>query len=606
MHNRHRIWVLSGAVALVLSGGMAGEITLTVKRFVPGIRIPPGNQSAISGLAISPDETKLYAAYWTDHQSSCPVAIYPLPGLDPVDVDTVRYGHNHGDVVLSPDGRYMYTHEYYSSDLKRFDIQDGYSETSLGIGSWPVQLWIAPDGGTIVAGTNEWSGSPDCEASLALVDVRDGSFSLLATVPLGHNLSGGMANKCTFSADSRHIYVGTGRSNVEGPALLEVGLTAPYQIERSLVFDMGDHLEGVARAGDKLYVGAMEARRINIVDVTSFSEVDAIDLPEEVVNCALHPDNRHLFVLFDASLWVIDITTKALAGSLEGLEPGLTDIEFSPGPGSTAYVAHISNERGGITVVDIGMQPPDAAFAVSSPRGNCTLEASILLSSVHDVAGISLGLAHDSTRVCLSEIRPGATWSTPPDLWFADVDAAPCANGKVGGTLAIVVASAPPLRTLPPGSAQEIARFVYEAHSPGSSPLEFVDCLGSPPVALEVSALLGPASVQPEAIVAHTRDGILTSEGICFVRGDVDQNGHFSINDAISILYFLFSGLDLVCLSSADIDDDEAIDVSDPIYLLSYLFRKGPAPAAPFPDCGADPTPDTLECETFRRCQACP
>ncbi len=40
------------------------------------------------------------------------------------------------------------------------------------------------------------------------------------------------------------------------------------------------------------------------------------------------------------------------------------------------------------------------------------------------------------------------------------------------------------------------------------------------------------------------------------------------------------------------------IDISDAINLLSYLFASGPAPAAPFPGCGGDPTStDALDCQ---------
>ena len=47
--------------------------------------------------------------------------------------------------------------------------------------------------------------------------------------------------------------------------------------------------------------------------------------------------------------------------------------------------------------------------------------------------------------------------------------------------------------------------------------------------------------------------------------------------------------------AAGDIDDDGLIQLSDVVSLLSYLFSEGAAPAAPFPDCGADPTTD-LDC----------
>lgn len=45
-----------------------------------------------------------------------------------------------------------------------------------------------------------------------------------------------------------------------------------------------------------------------------------------------------------------------------------------------------------------------------------------------------------------------------------------------------------------------------------------------------------------------------------------------------------------------DVNDDEGIDVADAIAGLSYMFSSGPAPAAPFPDCGGEPGTACLSC----------
>ena len=50
----------------------------------------------------------------------------------------------------------------------------------------------------------------------------------------------------------------------------------------------------------------------------------------------------------------------------------------------------------------------------------------------------------------------------------------------------------------------------------------------------------------------------------------------------------------MVCPDAADTTDDGQIDISDAIALFSYQFSGGAPPAAPFPDCGEDPTADGL------------
>jgi hypothetical protein len=90
-----------------------------------------------------------------------------------------------------------------------------------------------------------------------------------------------------------------------------------------------------------------------------------------------------------------------------------------------------------------------------------------------------------------------------------------------------------------------------------------------------------------------------------FVRGDVDQSSRLDVSDAVAVLRFLFAGeRDLVtCEDAADADDSGVLDTSDAVFLLGALFRGGPAPAAPFPDCGEDPTEDALGCDAYDVCR---
>ena len=86
-------------------------------------------------------------------------------------------------------------------------------------------------------------------------------------------------------------------------------------------------------------------------------------------------------------------------------------------------------------------------------------------------------------------------------------------------------------------------------------------------------------------------------------RGDADANAALELTDGIRILDFLFLGADsLPCQDAGDADDSSALDISDPIYIFQYLFLGGPPPAAPFPDCGGDTTPDDLGCDRFPPC----
>ena len=87
------------------------------------------------------------------------------------------------------------------------------------------------------------------------------------------------------------------------------------------------------------------------------------------------------------------------------------------------------------------------------------------------------------------------------------------------------------------------------------------------------------------------------------VRGNVDGDATVNISDVIALLGFLFSGsFDLACEDRGDVDDNGEVNLTDAISLLGYLFLEGIPPAAPFPECGADPTDDPLACVPAGTC----
>jgi len=82
-----------------------------------------------------------------------------------------------------------------------------------------------------------------------------------------------------------------------------------------------------------------------------------------------------------------------------------------------------------------------------------------------------------------------------------------------------------------------------------------------------------------------------------FIRGDVNEDDKSDVSDVVATLGFLFRGQSVTdCRKTMDANDDGQTDIADAISLLVYLFRGGPAPPAPFPEKGTDPTPDGLPC----------
>jgi len=88
-----------------------------------------------------------------------------------------------------------------------------------------------------------------------------------------------------------------------------------------------------------------------------------------------------------------------------------------------------------------------------------------------------------------------------------------------------------------------------------------------------------------------------------FVRGDCNVDQNIDISDPVFLLGVLFSGgTPSSCADACDGNDDGSLDIADAVFGLAFLFSGGSAPAAPYPNCGTDPTADATPCASYPGC----
>jgi hypothetical protein len=155
---------------------------------------------------------------------------------------------------------------------------------------------------------------------------------------------------------------------------------------------------------------------------------------------------------------------------------------------------------------------------------------------------------------------------------------------------------------IPPGEEAHVAnipgRVSPDAERGAVMELDLVDHFGADGVLRnELSTTYGGARIVTQLLSGS----ISVMEG--FKRGDANVDGGVDISDAIHILNGLFvGGVVIDCSDSADHNDDARVDISDAIHLLDHLFLGGAPPAPPYPDCGADPSADVLDCVSYPPC----
>ena len=385
-----------GLMVLGSSVANTNAIDLRVRTFIQGIEV--SGQRPIRGVALGPDESKLYAAYWTHRPS--PVAVYSTTDLtrplyletdpDYPLVDKMSYGKCHGGVAGSRDGRYLFTPSYYEGNVSRFDISvldpnEPNPRDELPAGNWSWDIGISPDGCKLVvqAGCDGRSYDMNNDA-VYIYDICEGNFSLLCIVPLDDEPE---VKGFAFSDDSRFVYITTHKRKSSQPRLYEVSITPPCSVTRYLEFpNPSNRLGSVTTNGRNLFVSDTDNSRVWVVDPESWSVIDYIELSFAPWGISMHPDGQHLFVLpwyelFADYISVFDVSTKGLVGHIDGIHHGAEDIVFTQ-DGQTAYVAHCHATEGGITILGLSKVETDPPVAdagddiIASANEEVTLDGS--------------------------------------------------------------------------------------------------------------------------------------------------------------------------------------------------------------------------------------
>ena len=257
-----------------------------------------------------------------------------------------------------------------------------------------------------------------------------------------------------------------------------------------------------------------------------------------------------------------------------------------------------------------------------------------LINSPLKVYGFSFGVTHDANFISFKELKTGGSLlplvgdisgdlPLVEDSPFFALNSNP--SGGDGFTVALILNSSDPSVFLDPDqSPHALFDIVYTAGAQDTdTDISISEDLGSPPVKTVFdlfSSVNGPVVPQPPPPTTVTASIGGGSIGAPFFRGDVDQNGRANIADVTPILQYLFNVNSIVnpdvlntidnCLAvlnvngSVNSQNEETaanIDLPDVIWLHNFMFKNGPAPKAPFPNCGQPETTLALDfkCQSF-------
>ena len=248
-----------------------------------------------------------------------------------------------------------------------------------------------------------------------------------------------------------------------------------------------------------------------------------------------------------------------------------------------------------INFAPLGAQSPTANFTVSSAvvSPGATVELGISLqTTILGHTGCSFGVSYPTNVLQLVSGPDLGSSLTNFGSLITEVPASETNGGPPSGlAIGVIYGGLGATVVLPPGPPAEVVTFTFQVSPsalPGSYPVTLRGDLfpnGAPPQT-ELLAVLE----QNQEISPPSTFGSIVVEGVDFIRGDADADGHISLIDVVFALRFLTASSPLypnTCLEAYDANGSGAFEtISDPIYLLSWMFLGGAPPPPPFPDCG--------------------
>ena len=347
----------------------------------------------VCSIALPEDDSRLYVGYGKGERGDSPIGVFDLASFKPsamIPLERIgARGNPHKNLILSPDGRYLYTVNYYGESITRIAIQeknvrqDLKVSASIGGNVWSQHIELTPDGQKLVVTLGSDGFDNSSNDRMSIVDISGDNFALTGEV----ELEGEPTSECGLAIDAKgeFAYVITTKQKPLDPVLYEVRLTPPYVVSRSLAIPNGE-LCGIALSSElhRVFVSDRAQRKIWVVDLETFEPLPDVQfqLPEQLSSetqyhapgpLAMRSD-RHLLVALcpdTRKLFCLDAVDGVVLARIGDLRERVVDAEFS-GDLRRLFVASAGPE-GGVAVIDLDSLLTRIVFASTRDGGGFQL-----------------------------------------------------------------------------------------------------------------------------------------------------------------------------------------------------------------------------------------
>ena len=318
------------------------------------------------GICYDPVYNKTYVACWKDGSEY----IYVINANDyTIETTITTQLDNHGAIVVSPDGRYIYTTNYYGGSVTRFDITNNYSKTTLSLGSWANEMRISADGSKlyVVLGTDGRVWIEDTGSKIAIIDTTNFTTSGVEYINLPE-ATYGETHELVLSPDNTRLYVTALKSN--GSTWYQKWIHTISLTTKSVINSVEGYggtttgrIMDITSNGQLLYISNEVNNKIDVLNTSDLSFQYSISVGNKPSVIEITPDDKYAVVFTSPSVVsVVDLNNKSVVQTIPGFTGAFDDgdIIFDQ-TGNFAYGINCDNpgsffvlKKATITIMNTG------------------------------------------------------------------------------------------------------------------------------------------------------------------------------------------------------------------------------------------------------------
>ena len=302
-------------------GTWSNEVTLTIPSAVPDSIIATVDITFPWGICALPSEEYVYVCRDQD-------LVSVIRTIDNTVVkDIVVDGINYGDLCALPSGDYVYLTCYDDNTVKVIRTSDNTVYASINIGAEPVYIDVLPSGDYVYV---------SCHSANEVYVIRTSNQSVAATIPVGNGPSGVAVHPTGdyvyTVCDNGYMYVIDTNSN-EVTASIPVGSPLSDQL-------------CCLPSGDYVYVCSFGSECIYVVDASTNTVHDVIDLDDNPLAICAMPSSDYVYVSLQSNPGVIEIirtSNNQIVESVQDLQ--YTHYLYPLASGTRLYASYHFNHE---------------------------------------------------------------------------------------------------------------------------------------------------------------------------------------------------------------------------------------------------------------------